>query len=133
MNTPQHRNNPKEFVDFLDPADILCQTPIASRDELIMEMLKLLVPVDPEFPVLGGKTIKLNAALELRYAGNNPVVALTGVRLWGFPIPNAWLGGLKHVDLVGEFGGDQGFWSAFAAGIEHISVTDGQLTIKLKE
>ena len=42
MNTPQHRNNPKEFVDFLDPADILCQTPIASRDELIMEMLKRL-------------------------------------------------------------------------------------------
>lgn len=98
-----------------------------------MASVKLLVPVDPEFPVLGGKTIKLNAGLELRYAGNKPVVALTGVSLWGVPIPNAWLGGLKHVDLVGEFGGDQGFWSAFAAGIEHISVTDGQLTIKLKE
>jgi PTS system nitrogen regulatory IIA component len=42
MNTLQHRIHPKEFVDFLDPADILCQTPIASRDELIMEMLKRL-------------------------------------------------------------------------------------------
>lgn len=98
-----------------------------------MASVKLLVPVDPEFPVLGGRTLKLNAGLELRYAGNKPVVALAGVSLWGVPIPNAWLGGLKHVDLVGEFGGDQGFWSAFAAGIEHIRVTDGQLTIKLKE
>ncbi|MGI5868420.1 MAG: PTS sugar transporter subunit IIA [Kiritimatiellia bacterium] len=42
MNTARNRKNPKEFVDFLDPADILCQTPITTRDELIMEMLKRL-------------------------------------------------------------------------------------------
>ena len=41
--------------------------------------------------------------------------------------------GAKRTIVVVGFGGDQGFWSAFAAGIEHISVTDGQLTIKLKE
>jgi hypothetical protein len=61
------------------------------------------------------------------------VVALTGVSVWGVPIPNAWLGGLKHVDLVGEFGGDPGFWSSLAAGIEDIRVDDGKITIKLKE
>jgi hypothetical protein len=94
---------------------------------------KLLVPLDPEFPILGGKTLKVTAGLELRYAGDKPVVALTGVSVWGVPIPNAWLGGLKNVDLVGEFGGGPGFWQSFAAGIEHARVTDGQLTIKLKE
>ena len=94
---------------------------------------KLLVPLDPEFPILGGKTLKVTAGLELRYAGDKPVVALTGVSVWGVPIPSAWLGGLKNVDLVGEFGGGPGFWQSFAAGIEHVQVTDGQLTIKLKE
>lgn len=94
---------------------------------------KLLVPLDPEFPVLGGKTLKVTAGLELRYAQEKPRVALTGVSLWGVPLPNAWLGGLKNVDLVGEFGGEQGFWNSFAAGIEDIRVSEGQLTVKLKE
>lgn len=98
-----------------------------------MASAKLLIPLDPDFPFLGGKTLKVTGGLELRYAGSKPIVALTGVSVWGVPIPNAWLGGLKHVDLVGEFGGDPGFWSSFAAGIENIHVDDGQLTIKLKE
>jgi hypothetical protein len=94
---------------------------------------KLLVPLDPEFPILGGKTLKVTAGLELRYANTKPVVTLTGVSLWGVPLPNAWLGGIKNVDLVGEFGGEPGFWQSLAAGIEHIQVTDGQVTVKLKE
>jgi hypothetical protein len=98
-----------------------------------MASAKLLIPLDPDFPFLGGKTLKVTAGLELRYAGSKPVVALTGVSVWGVPIPNAWLGGLKHVDLVGEFGGDPGFWKSFAAGIEDIHVDDGQITVKLKE
>ena len=56
---------------------------------------KLLVPLDPEFPFLGGKTLKVTAGLELRYAEKNPVVALRGISIWGVPIPNAWLGGIK--------------------------------------
>jgi hypothetical protein len=98
-----------------------------------MASAKLLIPLDPDFPFLGGKTLKVTAGLELRYAGGKPVVALTGVSVWGVPIPNAWLGGLKHVDLIGEFGGDPGFWKSFAAGIEDIHVDDGQITVKLKE
>jgi len=61
------------------------------------------------------------------------VLALTGVSVWGVPIPNAWLGGLKNVDLVGEFGGQEGFWKSFADGIEYVQVTDGQVIVKLKE
>lgn len=94
---------------------------------------KLLVPLDPDFPLLGGKTLKVTAGLELRFAGQKPVVALRGISIWGVPLPNAWLGGIKNVDLIGEFGADQGFWHAFAAGIEHIQVGDGRLSIKLKE
>ena len=98
-----------------------------------MASAKLLIPLDPEFPILGGKTLKVTAGLELRYADQRPVVALTGVSVWGVPIPNAWLGGLKHVDLVGEFGGQEGFWKSFAAGIDYVQVTDGQVIVKLRE
>ena len=51
----------------------------------------------------------------------------------GVPMPNAWLGGIKNIDLVKEFGGDKGFWKTFADGVDSISVVDGFLDIRLKE
>ena len=94
---------------------------------------KLLIPLDPDFPFLGGKTLKVAAGLELRYESGNPVVALKGVSIWGVPIPDAWLGGIKNVDLVKEFGAEEGFWRTFSAGIENISVKEGNISIKLKK
>jgi hypothetical protein len=93
----------------------------------------LLVPLDPEMPFFGGKTLKLSAGLELRFSGGRPVVALRGISLWGVPIPNAWLGGIKNIDLVKEFGGQGGFWQAFAAGVADIRVEEGRLTVRLRE
>ena len=94
---------------------------------------KLLVPLDPDFPILGGKTLRVTAGLELRYASQKPVVIVRGVSIWGVPIPGAWLGGIKNIDLVREFDAGKGFWHTFAAGVEDIRITEGQLTIKLKE
>ena len=94
---------------------------------------KIIIPLDPDFPILGGKTLKVNAGAELSYANGRPTVILKGVKVWGVPIPNAWLGNLKNVDLVKEFGGDEGFWQSFADGVDNISVGEGQLKIKLKE
>jgi hypothetical protein len=93
---------------------------------------RILMPLDPELPVFGGKTLKLAAGLELYYKNGKPVVVLEGVSLWGVPLPNSWLGNLKNIDLVHEFG-DEGFWKAFADGVADISVGDGSLTLKLKE
>ena len=94
---------------------------------------KVIIPLDPDFPILGGKTLKVNAGAELSYANGRPTVVLKGVKVWGVPVPNAWLGNLKNVDLVKEFGGNEGFWKSFAEGIDNISITEGQLHIKLKE
>lgn len=94
---------------------------------------KIIIPLDPDFPVLGGKTLKVNAGAELAYANGRPIVVLKGVSVWGVPIPNAWLGNLKNVDLVKEFGGNEGFWKSFADGVDNISVSSGKLNIKLKE
>ena len=94
---------------------------------------KLILPLDPDLPILGGKTLKLNAGLELRYEDAKPVVMLRCISLWGVPIPNSWIGGIKNVDLVKEFGGESGFWKAFSEGIEFIRVEDGKLSVQLKE
>jgi hypothetical protein len=100
-------------------------------DDLVS--LRMLLPVDPDFPVMGGKTIRIRTGAELAYRDGRPVVMLRGVSLMGVPIPNAWLGGLKNIDLVREFGDGQGFWKTFSDGVESIQVRDGKLSIKLRE
>lgn len=94
---------------------------------------KIIIPLDPDFPILGGKTLKVTGGAEFSFADGRPVVILKGVSVWGVPIPNSWLGNLKNVDLVSEFSGDAGFWKSFAEGVSNIQIEEGQLKIKLKE
>jgi hypothetical protein len=94
---------------------------------------RLLVPLEEDFPIMGGKTLKMRAGVELAYRDGNPVVMLRGVSIMGVPIPNAWLGNLKNIDLVREYGHQQGFWKAFADGVDSLTVEEGRLKIKLKE
>jgi hypothetical protein len=95
--------------------------------------VKLVIPIDKEAPVLGGKTLRLNLGVILAYEKERPVVALKGVSLSGIPVPNAWLGNLKNKNLVKEFGDETGFWKLFSDGVADLKVKDGHILIKLKE
>ncbi len=111
--------------------DLATKVAVDLGNELISARLR--IPVDQDFPIFGGKTLRAAAGLELAYREGQPVVVLRGVKLMGVPIPNAWLGGLKNIDLVREFGGDTGFWKTFSDGVESIEAQEGQLKISLKE
>jgi phage-related holin len=111
--------------------DMAKRVAIDLADELASA--KMIIPMDPDFPFIGGKTLRVNTGLGLSFANDRPVVILKGVSIMGVPIPNAWLGNLKNVDMVQEFGLESGFWKTFAAGVEYINVDDGMLQIKLKE
>lgn len=111
--------------------DLAQRLAVDLSDNLLSALL--LVPLEEDFPVLGGRTLRVNAGVELSFANGRPLVKLKGVSLMGVPIPNAWLGNLKNVDLVNEFGADPGFWQSFAAGVDYIQVEDGQLLVRLKE
>ena len=95
--------------------------------------VKLLIPLDPDFPLMGGKVLKVKAGAELAFRAGRPVVILRGISVMGVPMPNAWLGGLKNIDLIQEFGADPGFWQGFADGVAAIEVRDSSLRIVLKE
>jgi len=95
--------------------------------------VRLVVPMDEEIPLLGGKTLRLNMGVQLGYANGTPVVALKGVSLGGIPLPNAWLGNLKNKNLVQEFGTDGGFWKVFSDGVADLKVEEGHIRITLKE
>ncbi|MGM0517405.1 MAG: arginine N-succinyltransferase [Pseudomonadota bacterium] len=100
--------------------------------------VKLLVPLPPDFPVMGGQTVRVTAGAEVRQTidpnGERRLsVIVTGVSLWGMPLPNAWIGGLRGTDLVEQFGDDPGFWQALAEGIDEARVDEGELVVKLTE
>ena len=111
--------------------DLASKLAIDLADDLISA--KLLVPIDEDFPFVGGQTLKVRAGVEMAYSNGRPIVVLKGVSVMGVPLPNAWMGGIKNIDLVKEFGGHNGFWKAFADGVEDIRVEEGQLRIKLKQ
>lgn len=94
---------------------------------------KLLVPVDPDFPVFGGKTLRVRGGAELAFRQGRPVVKLKGISLMGIPLPNSWLGGIKDIDLIKEYGTDEGFWKSLSTGIESIHVGETTLEIVLKQ
>jgi hypothetical protein len=118
-------------------AMIAANTDLATRmavdfsDNLVS--VKLLIPVDPDFPIMGGKVLKVRGGAELAFRGGRPVVILRGISVMGVPLPNAWLGGLKNIDLVEVFGAEPGFWQGFADGVAAIEVREGSLRIVLKE
>jgi hypothetical protein len=95
--------------------------------------VKLVVPMGEEIPILGGKTLRLNLGVILRFEDKRPVVALKGVSLGGIPLPNAWLGNLKNRNLVKEFGAEGGFWKLFSDGVADLRVQEGHILIQLKE
>ena len=94
---------------------------------------RVLLPVDEDFPVLGGKLLRLRSGLGFSYSQGKPIVVLKGISVMGVPVPNAWLGGIKNIDLVERFDSEKGFWKTFAAGVEDIKVEEGRLKIRLKE
>ncbi len=82
---------------------------------------------------MGGKTLKVTAGLGIDFSNEKPVVMLKGISVWGVPIPNAWMGNMKNVDFVKEFGGDTGFWQSFSEGIDKIEVKEKSLLIRLNQ
>ena len=122
----------KEFNALLaNNTDLASKLAIDFTDNLASA--KLLVNLDPDFPVLGGKTLKVTAGMEIKLSNGKPSVMLKGVSVWGVPVPNAWLGNLKNTDLSKEFGEAGGFWQAINEGVDEIAVREGKLHIKLKE
>jgi len=111
--------------------DLARKVAIDLSDDLISAVI--LMPMEPDFPVMGGKTLRVRAGVMFTYENERPIVKLRGVSIMGVPLPNAWLGGLKNIDLVREFGGEEGFWQAFADGVAMIRVEDGNLMIRFKE
>lgn len=87
------------------------------------------LPLEPDFPVLGGKTIRATLTLGVTLEAHQLHVRVADLSIGGFPLPNAWLGGLKKVDLIQEYYGNDPAMQAFVEGIEALKVDDEGITL----
>ena len=95
-------------------------------DDTIRARTNIDVPDD--WPMLGGKTIRLRLSLEATLEDQRMALRVSDVSLSGFPLPNAWLGGIKGVDLIDQYA-DSRPLRTFVAGIEEFYIADGALTL----
>jgi len=110
--------------------DLADKVAIDLSDSLVSA--RILIPLDPDFPVMGGRTLRINTGVSIRFTNSQPIITLKGLSLSGVPLPNAWLGNLKNVNIIEQYG-DTGFWKSFANGIDYLLIEEGKLVIKLKE
>lgn len=84
-------------------------------------------------PFIGGKTVRLAAALDVKISGEDVLISLTSLKVGGIPVPNAWINDVRDKNVAEQiFGGPEGV-KKFARGIESFRIESGKMTIKLRE
>lgn len=94
-----------------------------------------LLPMDKEIPLLGGTTLRLRFAFDAQMSAEKKfMLSLKDVSVGGVPMPNAWLGMAKGVNLFTDATlAEEPAIKAFAAGIKDFSLESGSMRIILNE
>ncbi len=89
------------------------------------------IPIPEDSAILPGKTLKMRARLDVNFDTDQPELRVADVTIYGFSIPNAWLGGVKERNLARElFGAD---YSSSLSGIKTLKLERGKLALELEE
>ena len=102
-----------------------------SRDRV---SANFILPMDEELPLIGGTTLRLKLALgALVDAAGKLVLKIDDVSVGGVPLPNAWLGGVKGLDLIASNLDSDPVIRGFVAGIKDFEVSQGSVRLRLNE
>jgi hypothetical protein len=91
------------------------------------------IPVQDDVPVLGGKTLRGRVEVRVALDDQQLDLRVQDVTVAGVSLPNAWLGGVKDVNLAQEYFAKDDVLKAFLAGIESLSIDKGRITMILAE
>lgn len=93
-----------------------------------------LIPVPPDAPLLGGTTLRIRVALAAAMDENHKLaLQVQDISLGGVPLPNAWLGDIKGVNLVTSEIHSNPTLKRFFDGIKEMDLEDGSLRVVLNE
>lgn len=95
----------------------------------------VLVPVEKDTPLIGGTTLRLRFAFGAKMdSSKHFAFSLNDISVGGVPMPNAWLGNLKGLNLLAEspLQSDPAV-KGFLAGIRDFKIDSGVMRIVLNE
>lgn len=104
-----------------------------ARDLLHVAMI-VPIPADSGLPLLAGANLRLRFSLDAAcdpQAG--PRFAIRDVRLGGVPLPDAWLGGIKGLNLVDQNLNQDPGVQRFLSGIQDLEVRPEGIRLRLRE
>jgi len=97
----------------------------------------VLAPVERDVPVFGGHTIRFKVAFNTKLDEDHRfALSLADVTVGGISLPNAWLGGVKGLNLLAESEDhrlDNDFLKSLAAGIKDFQMKDGEVRVVLND
>lgn len=94
-----------------------------------------IVPIEPDAPLLGGKTLRIKCAFNAAMDGSQKLAfSISDISVSGVPLPNAWLGNIKGLNLFenADINADPAV-KGFLAGIRDFRIADGALRLVLNE
>lgn len=92
----------------------------------------MVAPIADDVPLLGGTSIRLRVALGAKMSSDHQCnVQVTDVSVGGVPLPNAWLGDIKGVNLLASNLEADPLVKRFLAGIKEFEIRDGSVRILL--
>ena len=93
----------------------------------------IVIPLDEDFPIFGGKTFRGKVRITARMDENNKLeLIIRDIHAMGIPIPKGWAE-FKGVNLVSDPEHANPAVQKFASGIKDFRVEDGQLIVELNE
>jgi len=95
----------------------------------------LLLDIPQDFPVLAGQRIKASLGLTAHLDGTSRHLALVvdEVTVAGMPLPNAWVGDIKGVNLMDDPARMDPAVENFLRGIRQFEIQDGLVVVRLHE
>ena len=92
------------------------------------------VPQDSGLPLVSGTTLRLSLSMGARMNEAKKVaLEVKDVRVGGIPVPNAWLGDIKGVNLTDDSLQNDPGLQRFLAGIQSLKITPDGLRVVLAE
>jgi len=92
-----------------------------------------LVPFDKDVPLIGGHTVRLKLAVNTELDKDHRLaLRVADVNVSGISLPNAWLGGIKGLNLLSDDAKDSPLKN-LADGIKSFDVKNGEVRVVLND
>lgn len=124
----------KEINAYLASQNLGDSVQVDLGNDSLTATVLIPVPQDSGFPLISGTTLRLGCSVSA-YMDAEKKVALSvqNVKVGGMPMPNAWLGGIKGLNLAGEDLEKDPAVQRFLAGIQNLKITPEGLRVVLAE